>query len=219
MGGLGGAESFAVVAFRFVRVSLSVCSLLVVMIEVVEGFIRTVENSLARRILSFEVTPVVCASIQNPRSCKGAKNGHVFRRASRVLPRFDVCFRPRLVGCFGFSAGSSPSEWTARCLTFSFTSLESRSGSSFLESQSVSSRIMAQAITPSFLANAMPAFLRRLVEPPWIRANVRLLQVLKRVLIHAHSSSKVRSSFDPRLLIRPLRLILPDWYCFGVRPR
>ena len=47
-----------------------------------------------------------------------------------------------------------------------------------VESQSFSSRIMAQATTPILRARAMPAFLRRLFEPPWIRVNVSLLQRL-----------------------------------------
>ena len=92
-------------------------------------------------------------------------------------------------------------------------------GVAMVRNEEVSSRTIAQATTAILRASAIPAFFRRVLAPPWLRANVNLLHSLCRVLAQAHSSSIVRSCRGPRLLIRPLRSVSPDWYCFGVRPR
>ncbi|QDT08231.1 hypothetical protein K239x_29990 [Planctomycetes bacterium K23_9] len=62
-------------------------------------------------------------------------------------------------------------------------------------------------------------FLRRVLDLPGILANVCFAYALYRVLAHAHSSSIERNILGPRLEIRPLRSVSPDWYCLGVMPR
>ena len=80
--------------------------------------------------------------------------------------------------CLGLPLCSSPAGRISGRLTFSFTASGGILGSSLLGSQSASSRIIAHATTAILRASAIPAFLRRVFEPPWIRVNVNLLQAL-----------------------------------------
>ena len=138
-------------------------------------------------------SPKFDASGSVPRCVRGMDQ--VLTGARRGLPRRGLRFLRDVQGCFGFSACNSPAGRTSGRFTFSFTSSGGSSGNNFVESQSVSSRIIAQATTPSRRASAMPAFLRRVFEPPWIRANVSLLHLLYRVLAGTLQQHRAKQSW------------------------
>ncbi len=80
------------------------------------------------------------------------------------------------------------------------------------------SRSMAQSRTKSLRARATIAGFLRLTPPRLRRANVARAHGLYRSMHQPHSTNSLRSTDEPRRLIRPLRSVSPDWYCRGVKP-